>query len=421
MLNDGKQNQNHENAGSTAGGPSPAVIHTIAQLIAFPTVSRDSNLGLIEWTRDYLNRLGVQSRLTYDRTGKKANLFATFGEGRDGGIILSGHTDVVPVDGQEWDTDPFHATLRDGRLYGRGSADMKGFIATALALAPEFLERPGSTPIHFAFSYDEEVGCIGVRGLIADLKDQGITPAGCIVGEPTEMLPIIAHKGTHRFRCCVRGKEAHSSYVTHGVNAIEYAAKLIVHIRNIAETIEAQEVKNFDFTVPYSTLQTGTIHGGIASNIVPRDCEFQFEFRTLPGTDAAQIYREIETYASRLTAAMREKSADANITFERISSSPGLLMQENDPMVQLTAALALHSPNGGVSYGTEAGLFQNAGIPTVICGPGSIEQAHRPNEYVSLDQVARCEAFIRRLAAMPFPLKEVIGSQRAQASAISVE
>jgi len=265
------------------------------------------------------------------------------------------------------------------------------------------------------------VGCIGVRGLIADLKDRGIAPGGCIVGEPTEMRPIVAHKGTHRFRCCVRGKEAHSSYITHGVNAIEYAAKLIVYIRNLAETIEAKEAKNYNFTVPYSTLQTGTVRGGIASNIVPRDCEFQFEFRTLPGTDAAQIYQEIEVYAANLTALMRKTTDEAGITFERISSSPGLLMQEDDPVVQLAAALARHSPNGGVSYGTEAGLFQHAGIPTVICGPGSIEQAHRPNEYVTLDQVARCEAFIRRLSAMPFPLKEVTGSQRTQFSVASVE
>jgi acetylornithine deacetylase len=406
--------QNHEDP-APAAVPSPAVMQMIARLIAFPTVSRDSNLGLIEWTRDYLNRMGVPSRLTYDKTARKANLFATVGPGRDGGIILSGHTDVVPVEGQDWDTDPFQATVHDGRVYGRGSADMKSFIATVLALAPEFLKRPASMPIHFAFSYDEEVGCIGVRSLIADLKDQGVTPVGCIVGEPTGMHPIIAHKGTHRFHCCVRGKEAHSSNVTQGVNAIEYAAKLIVHIRDIAKKIEVHEAKNHDFIVPYTTLQTGMVHGGIASNIVPRDCEFQFEFRTLPGTDAEQIYREIETYAADLVTSMREVAPGTGIAFKSISSSPGLLMREDDPVVQLAAALARKSPAGGVSYGTEAGLFQHAGIPTVICGPGSIAQAHRPNEYVSLDQIARCEAFIKRLAAMPFPLSEMTGAERQQA------
>jgi acetylornithine deacetylase len=397
-------NTNHESVIADAA-PSLAVLEMIERFIAFPTVSRDSNLGLIEWTRDHLTRIGVTSRLTYDRSGKKANLFATLGESKDGGIVLSGHTDVVPVDGQDWDTDPFRATLRDGRIYGRGSADMKSFIATALALAPEFLERRLPAPVHFAFSYDEEVGCLGVRGLIADLKEQGIAAGGCIVGEPTEMRPIIAHKGTHRFRCCVRGKEAHSSYTNQGVNAIEYAAKLIVHIREIADRMALQEAKNFDFTVPYSTLQTGTVHGGTAANIVPRDCEFQFEFRTLPGTDATQLYREIESYADIVVAAMREEAPEASISFEPTSSSPGLLMREDDPVVQLAAALARSSPNGGVSYGTEAGLFQHAGIPTVICGPGSIEQAHRPNEYVSLDQVARCEIFLKRLAVTRFPLE----------------
>ncbi|MEN3290892.1 MAG: acetylornithine deacetylase [Burkholderiales bacterium] len=383
--------------------PSPKVLEMIERLIAFPTVSRDSNLGLIEWVRDHLQRIGVASRLTYDRSGQKANLFATLGEGRDGGIVLSGHTDVVPVDGQDWDTDPFRATTRDGRIYGRGSADMKSFIATALALAPEFLERPSLAPVHFAFSYDEEVGCLGVRGLIADLKDEGIVAGGCIVGEPTEMRPIIAHKGTHRFRCCVRGKEAHSSYTNLGVNAIEYAAKLILHIREIADRMALREAKNFDFTVPYSTLQTGMVRGGTAANIVPRDCEFQFEFRTLPGTDAAQIYREIESYAAIVVAAMREEAPEASIVFEPTSSTPGLLMRADHPVVQFAAALARTSPNGGVSYGTEAGLFQHAGIPTVVCGPGSIQQAHRPNEYVSLDQVARCETFLKRLSETGFP------------------
>jgi acetylornithine deacetylase len=383
----------------TAATPSQKVIEMIERFIAFPTVSRDSNLGLIEWTRDYLRGLGVESRLTYDQSGKKANLFATLGECRDGGVILSGHTDVVPVDGQDWSSDPFQATLRDGRIYGRGSADMKGFIATALALAPEFLERDMPTPIHFAFSYDEEVGCIGVRSLLADLKEQGITAGGCIVGEPTEMRPIIAHKGTHRFRCCVRGKEAHSSYTNQGVNAIEYAARLMVRIRQIADRMASEETKNHHFTVPYTTLQTGTVRGGIAANVVPRDCEFQFEFRTLPGADAQQIFREIESYAELLGAAMQEESPEASISFERISSSPGLMTHKDDPVVQLASMLARVAPNGGVSYGTEAGLFQSAGIPTVICGPGSIEQAHRPNEFVSLAQLAHCEDFLRRLAS----------------------
>ncbi|HEY8608611.1 MAG TPA: acetylornithine deacetylase [Noviherbaspirillum sp.] len=385
-------------ASATAANASPQVIGMIERLIAFPTVSRDSNLGLIEWTRDYLRGLGVDSRLTYDSTGKKANLFATLGEGRSGGIILSGHTDTVPVDGQAWSSDPFVASVRDGRIYGRGSADMKSYIATALALAPEFLDRSDAAPVHIALSYDEEVGCIGVRSLIADLKDQGIEARGCIVGEPTTMRPIVAHKGTHRFRCCVRGKEAHSSYTNQGVNAIEYAARLIVRIRQIADRMASEEKKNHQFTVPHSTMQTGLVRGGIAANVVPRDCEFMFEFRTLPGTDPSRIYREVASYADLLGAAMREEAPEAGIQFEQVSSSPGLLMQADDPVVQLASTLSGQMPDGAVSYGTEAGLFQHAGIPTVVCGPGNIEQAHRPDEYVSLEQVALCEAFMRRLA-----------------------
>ena len=251
--------------------PSKELLTMLERLIAFETVSRDSNLGLIEWTRDYLAGLGATSRLTYDATGKKANLFATLGEGSRPGLVLSGHTDVVPVEGQAWDTDPFKATVIGDKLYGRGSADMKGYIATALVMAPQFLASKADAPLHFAFSYDEEVGCIGVRGLIKDLQDIGLKTAGCIVGEPTLMQPIIAHKGTHRFRCCITGREAHSSYTTQGVNAIEYAARIIVYIRQMADRLAQLETRDYAFTVPFTTMQTGLIRGGLAANIVPKD------------------------------------------------------------------------------------------------------------------------------------------------------
>ncbi|SFI50475.1 acetylornithine deacetylase [Collimonas sp. OK307] len=377
--------------------PSPEVMAMIERLIAFQTVSRDSNLGLIEWTRDYLASLGVTSRLTYDASGKKANLFATLGEGPKPGLILSGHTDVVPVEGQAWDTDPFKATVKDGLLYGRGSADMKSYIATALALAPQFLAAGMDAPLHFALSYDEEVGCIGVQGLIKDLQELGLKPAGCIVGEPTSMQPIIAHKGTHRFRCCIRGREAHSSYTTMGVNSIEYAARIIVYIRQMADRFAQLETRDYGFTVPYTTMQTGVIHGGLASNIVPKDCKFEFEARTMPGIDVEHLYQEIQSFAAALLPEMQKVEPDAAIDFEWLASAPGLSMQESDAVVQLASALARNKPNGAVSYGTEAGLFQRAGIPTVVCGPGSIEQAHRPNEFVALEQVAQCEAFMLRL------------------------
>jgi acetylornithine deacetylase len=382
-----------------AATPSPEIISMIERLVAFPTVSRDSNLGLIEWTRDYLNGMGVKSRLTYDATGKKANLFATLGEGRKPGLILSGHTDVVPVEGQAWDSDPFKIMIRDGMMFGRGAADMKGFIGTALALVPKFLAADMDSSLHLALSYDEEVGCLGVRGLIADLAQTGLKTAGCIVGEPTLMQPIIAHKGTHRFRCCITGREAHSSYTTQGVNSIEYAARIIVYIRQMADRLAQLETRDYAFTVPFTTLQTGTIRGGLASNIVPKDCEFQFEARTMPGVAAERLYQEIQDYAATLLPEMRRVEPNAAIDFEFLSSAPGLNMAESEAIVQLATALSRNRPNGAVSYGTEAGLFQQAGIPTVVCGPGDIEQAHRPNEFVTLAQLAQCEAFMMRLIA----------------------
>src|SRR6202047_23225 len=289
--------------------PSAASRTMIERLIGFKTVSRDSNLGLIEWARDYLQGFGALTRLTFDATGKKANLFATLGDSKKPGLILSGHTDVVPVDGQDWDTDPFQAVERDGKLYARGSADMKGFIGISLAQAPKFIaalnDKRLDAPLHYALSYDEEVGCLGVRGLIRDLEENGIRPAGCVVGEPTSMQPIIAHKGTHRFRCAVHGREAHSSYVTRGVNAIEYAARLIVHIRQLADRLAQLEKRDYGFTVPYSTLSTGLIRSGIAANVVPKDCEFHFDMRTLPQASPDALYMEIRTYAEGLAREMK--------------------------------------------------------------------------------------------------------------------
>jgi acetylornithine deacetylase len=373
----------------------------IERLIGFPTVSRDSNLGLIEWVRDYLQTLGAKTRLTYDASGKKANLFATLGDSNKPGLILSGHTDVVPVDGQNWDTDPFIATERGGKLYARGAADMKGFIGIALARAPRFVaalnENRLDAPLHYALSYDEEVGCLGVRGLISDLEENSIRPAGCVVGEPTSMQPIVAHKGTHRFRCAVHGREAHSSYVTHGVNAIEYAARLVVYIRQIADRLAQIETRDYGFTVPYSTLSTGLIHGGIAANVIPKECIFQFDMRTLPSASAEALYREIRTYAESLATEMRKTDASAGIDLEWKSQTVGLAASETDAIVQWAMRLSNIHRVGRVSYGTEAGLFQQMGVPSVICGPGDIAQAHTPNEFVTLEQLARCEAFMDRI------------------------
>jgi acetylornithine deacetylase len=377
--------------------PSADARAMVERLIAFSTVSRDSNLGLIEWTRDYLAKLGATTRLTHDASGKKANLFATLGDSGRPGLILSGHTDVVPVDGQNWDTDPFQAVERDGKLYARGSADMKGFIGVALTQAPKFLEALNAkrldAPLHYALSYDEEVGCIGVRGLIRDLEENGIRPAGCVVGEPTSMQPIIAHKGMNRFRCTVRGREAHSSYVTHGINAIEYAARLVVYIRQIADR------RDYGFTVPYTTMSTGLIRGGIASNVIPKECEFQFDMRTLPNASADALYEEIRAQAETLSREMRAIDPQSGIELEWASQTIGLASSESDAIVQWAMRLARSNQTGKVSYGTEAGLFQKMGVPTVILGPGDIAEAHRPNEFVALDQLGKCETFMNRILA----------------------
>ena len=378
----------------------------IERLVAFDTTSRNSNLGLIEWVRDHLRHLGVESRLTYDTTAKKANLFATLGGGTRPGIVLSGHTDVVPVDGQDWQTDPFKATLQGDRYLGRGVADMKGFIAVALGMAPKFLAAPLKAPVHFALSYDEEVGCLGVRGLIDDLAKVRIKPAGCIVGEPTSMEVVVAHKGKRSYECCVTGREAHSALTPQGVNAIEYAARLIVHIRHMADRLRDCEARDALFDVPFTTLQTGTITGGTAVNIVPRECTFRFEFRYLPGADPQALENEIRAFATRtLLPEMRAVHPSASIEIATSSEIPGLNMRDDDRLTYLATALSRGKPAetgeryGKVAYATEAGLFQVAGIPSIICGPGSIEQAHKPNEFITLEQIARCEAFMERLTA----------------------
>jgi acetylornithine deacetylase len=381
--------------------PSASARAMIERLIAFNTVSRDSNLGLIEWVRDYLTKQGATTRLTHDATGKKANLFATLGDSKKPGLILSGHTDVVPVDGQNWDTDPFTATEKDGKLYARGSADMKGFIGIILNQAPKFVTALNSgkldAPLHYALSFDEEVGCLGVRSLIRDLEENNIRPAGCVVGEPTSMQPIIAHKGTHRFRCAVHGREAHSSYVTYGVNAIEYAARLVVYIRQVADRLAQIEQRDYGFTVPYSTLSTGLIQGGIAANVVPKDCVFQFDMRTLPQASPDALYREIRAYAETLAREMKAIDENSGIDLQWMSQTVGLAASESDAIVKWAMQLAKNPTVGKVSYGTEAGLFQKMGVPTVICGPGDIAEAHRPNEFVALEQLAQCELFMDRI------------------------
>ena len=397
-------------ASRSDGTPSNASLAMIDRLIAFPTVSRDSNLGLIEYARDELARLGVRANLIYDAARNKANLFATLSAEPDriksGGLVISGHTDTVPVDGQEWSSDPFVADHRDRRIHGRGTADMKGFIAIALAAVPKFLAAQERLPLHLSLTYDEETTFFGVRDLLADLSDRGIRPAGCIIGEPTDMRAIVAHKGKRDMCCRVRGREAHSSLTPDGVNAIEFAARLVAFIRQTADRLSREEPRDVRFAVPYTTLQTGVIHGGIAVNVVPRDCEFVFEMRNLPATSTDEVTRAIVGYAERdLVPEMHRVTRDAGITFELGMDLPAFGIEPDHPIVLWAqqAASTTHLSAGAVGFATEASMFAKAGIPTVVLGPGSIDQAHKPDEYISYDQVAACEAFFDRIVTQPMP------------------
>lgn len=386
---------------AAASDSLPQSLGWIDKLIRFDTTSFQSNLGLIETVRDSLKQHGLESTLSYEPSGRKANLFATVpaSDGStQGGIVLSGHTDVVPVKGQDWDTAPFEPTLRDGKLYGRGACDMKGFIGVALTMLPDMLTSPLREPLHFALSCDEELGCIGAPFMLADLKARGFEASGCIVGEPTDMRPIVAHKGINAYRCRVHGHAAHSSLTPHGLNAIEYAARLICFIRDEADRSRSEGPFDADFDVPFTTLQTGTIQGGIAVNTIPADCEFSFEYRNLPGVDSDAIIDRIRDYASNtLLPRMRYEHTDARIDFELLASAPTLDASEQAAITQLVRALTADRSTRKVAYGTEAGLFQQMGIPSIVCGPGSIAQAHKANEFVTLAQLVQCESFMTRL------------------------
>jgi acetylornithine deacetylase len=369
------------------------------RLIGFATVSRDSNLELIAFIRDYLAELGVQSELFYNPERTKANLFATVGPLDRGGVVLSGHTDVVPVDGQAWTMEPFRLTERDGRLYGRGTADMKGFIASVLAAVPVFLRRPLNMPVHLAFSYDEEVGCLGVRPMLAALAQRPHKPRLCLIGEPTELKPVLGHKGKLAMRCNVKGAACHSAYAPYGVNAIQYAARLIGRLEEIGSELAQPEHHDERFDPPFSTVQTGVIKGGRVLNIVPAECEFDFEVRALPGFNAEQVSDKLQTYAeAELLPKMRAVQNDTDIRLQPLSAYPGLATSPDSEAARLLALLSGSSDFGTVAFGTEGGLFGEAGIPTVVCGPGSMDQGHKPDEFVSLEQLAGCDAMLIRLA-----------------------
>jgi acetylornithine deacetylase len=371
----------------------------IARLVAFDTTSRNSNLPLLTFVAEYLDAWGITPHLIHNEDFTKANLYATIGPETEGGIVLSGHTDVVPVDGQPWSTDPWETVERDGRLYGRGTSDMKTFVALCLAAVPDFIAAKPKRPIHLAFSHDEEVGCIGVRALIAQLGTRFAKPALCIVGEPTDMKVVNAHKGIRSFRTEVTGREAHSSQTDKGVNAVMIAAELIMKLKSLADEMIARGDPTGRFDPPYTTCQSSTIEGGTALNILARQCRFQWEYRFIPDTDEFEIFNRFQDHvASDVLPRIRRIAPEADIQTTIRSRVPPLKPETDSAAETLAKRLAGQNGTEAVSYGTEAGLFQEVGIPTVICGPGSIQQAHKPDEWIALDQISAGEAFMKRLA-----------------------
>ena len=367
-----------------------------SQLLSFDTTSRESNLELIEAIKKYLQDLGIESTLVFNEQRTKANLYARLGPEGDGGVMLSGHTDVVPVDGQDWTYPAFRLTEQGGKCYGRGSADMKGFIACVLAAVPQFQAVELRMPLYLAFSYDEEIGCLGVRSLIEHIKASAEKPAMCIIGEPTNMQPVYGHKGKVAMRCNVKGHACHSAYAPEGVNAIEYAAKLINKLSDLAEPLKTELDNRFD--PPYSTLQTGVIKGGTALNIVPESCSFDIEMRYLPETNANKTFDTLKNYAQQtLQPQMQSVHLQTNIEFDSLAAYPPLLTDPQSEFAQWLAGWAGNKEYGTVAFGTEGGLFDEAGVATLVCGPGSMEQGHKPDEFVSIEQLNKCQDMLTNL------------------------
>ena len=370
----------------------------IERLVGFDTTSRESNLELIGFIAEYLGGHGIESEIIHDESGRKANLHAVIGPVRDGGVVLSGHTDVVPVDGQAWRSDPFVVREADGRLYGRGTADMKSFIAIALALLPEMLAQSLRQPIHFAFSYDEEIGCRGAPHLIAAMVEGLPRPKAVIVGEPTDMRVVNAHKGANTFSTEATGHEVHSSQPHRGVSAVMIGARLIAFLDQIAAEKRAAADPACGFDPPYSTIHVGTVEGGTALNIISRRCTFTWEIRHVPEDDPEAVFERFERLCrDEFEPVMRAVAPETGIATRRVASYPGLRVVEDSEAEMLARTLSGANRSYTVAYGTEAGLFQKAGMAAIICGPGSIDQAHQPNEWISLAQVEAGTAFIRKL------------------------
>ena len=371
-------------------------IEMLKTLVGFPTVSRDSNLPLIDFVDSWLGEHGVTAVRVPNDEGTKANLYATIGPMVEGGVVLSGHTDVVPIDGQPWDTDPFELTQKEDKLYGRGTCDMKGFNAIALSLVPEM--KSLRKPIHIALSYDEEIGCLGAPRLIEQMKEQIPQPAAVIVGEPSMMETVTAHKGLSAYRTVVTGYEAHSSQTHRGVSAVMNAAKLINWLSKLEAHFKDTTPTNNGFIPHHTTVHAGVIHGGTALNIISRKCEFLWDVRTIPGKSATNVHEEFEEYCHEiLLPTMRSVYKEADIQTSVLANVPPMGEILDNPALKLAQDLTGKKVRSRVAYVAEAGQFQEAGFSTVLCGPGSIDQAHQPNEFISINQMEQGEQFLRKL------------------------
>ncbi|EKN47782.1 MULTISPECIES: acetylornithine deacetylase [Pseudomonas] len=378
---------------------TPRALDIFKRLIAFETVSSEPNMALIDYVRDLLATKGIESLIVKDETGKKANLFASTGPREQPGVLLSGHTDVVPAAGQAWTMPPFQATLRDGRIYGRGTCDMKGFIALAIDAMLDAADMTLTRPLQLALSHDEEIGCVGVRRLLDVLHLAPVRPFLCVVGEPTLMQFAVGHKGKSSYRTYCRGQEAHSSLAPRAVNAIHLASDFIAELRKSQKQVEQQGVRDDGYDIPYSTVHIGRIDGGKALNIVPNLCTLEFEYRNLPGDDPDQLLEQLRERAEVLVREARQLSGVAAIDIEIMNEYPAL---ETHPSVEAVRMLHAFAEPGTqhikVSYGTEGGLFAGRlNVPVVVCGPGSIEQAHKPDEFIEESQMNAGERFLQSL------------------------
>lgn len=378
--------------------PGEAALRILGDLVGHPTVTSDSNLDLIAYAAARLDEVGAQVTTTHDEEGGKANLFATVGPAADGGVVLSGHTDVVPAGDEGWRSDPFAVARRDGRIYGRGTADMKGFIACALAMAPTFAAAPLRAPVHIALTFDEEVGCRGAPVMLDELARTGPTPKAAIVGEPTCLRVIAAHKGCYEYTTTITGVEGHGSAPATAVNAVEYGARYVGRLLELRAELTGRAPGDSPFDPPGTTISVGKMTGGTARNVVAGTCSLEWEMRPVNRSDAEHVLDALASFERRLVEEMLRTHPDVDLSTVPVGEVEGLDLAPGSAAIEL-GRLLLDDPEVDVaSFGTEAGLYQKAGIPAIVCGPGSIDVAHRPEEYVSIEQLDRCLDMLRRLA-----------------------